>query len=124
MNYNLLVLGGNITREVKLSYTPSQVEIADFGIAVNKKYITKSGEQRESVLYIDCVAFKNNAVNLNKYVSNGSPILLTGELQFDTWEKDGQRKSKHKMLVQSFQFLATKPKAEPKNEQPPSEEEP
>lgn len=114
-SYNLIVLMGNLTKDIQLSYTPNQVEMANFGIAVNKKYKTANGEQKESVLFIDCVAFKKNAINLNKYVFKGSPILITGELQLDMWEKDGQKYSKHKVMVHSFQLLPT---GQPKEQEP------
>ena len=118
ISYNLVVLVGNLTRQVELSYTPNQVEIATFGIAVNKKFTTKTGEKKESVLFIDCVAFAKNAVNLNKFTAKGDPILISGELQLDTWEKDGQRRSKHKILVQNFQFMGKpqEPTAKPKED--------
>lgn len=120
--FNLVILVGNLTRAVELSYTPAQVEVATFGLAVNKKYTTKAGEKKDSVLFIDCVCFGKNAINLNKYTSKGSPILISGELQLDSWEKDGQKYSKHKVLVQSFQFLGSPKQSEqPKSEQSKTE---
>jgi len=100
-SYNYIALMGNITRDITLSYTPNQVEVAEFGMAVNKKY-----KDKETVCFIDCVAFKNNAVNLNKYCKKGDPLFISGELQLDTWQdKEGGNRSKHKILVNSFQFL-------------------
>lgn len=123
-SYNLIVLMGNLTRDVKLSYTPNQVEVADFGIAVNKKFKSSNGEQKESVLFIDCVAFKKNAVNLNKFVSKGDPIFLTGELQHDTWKaKDGTKRSKHRVIVEKFQFLGGKTEPKQGNENYQSSED-
>lgn len=114
MNYNLLILAGNLTRDPELKYTPSQVAVVDFGIAVNKKWTGKGGEKKETTLFIDCVAFKGTAETINKYLSKGDPILLSGELQFDSWEKDGQKRSKHKIMVNSFQFVGEAKTNEPK----------
>jgi len=112
-SYNYVVLVGNVTRNIELSYTTGQTAVASFGIAVNKKYKSKSGEKMESVLFIDCVAFGKTAETLNKYVSKGNPILISGELQLDSWTtQEGQKRSKHKVLVQNFQFLPTGEKRE------------
>ena len=122
-NYNLIVLMGNITKDIELSYTPNQVEVANFGIAVNKKF-TVNGEKRESVLFVDCVAFKKNAINLNKYVSKGDPLFITGELQLDTWTtNEGQKRSKHKILVNSFQFISSQPQQGAGNSTPAAKQE-
>ncbi|KKN73493.1 hypothetical protein LCGC14_0400690 [marine sediment metagenome] len=112
MNYNLIVLGGNITRDIELSYTPNQVAVANFGIAVNKKY-----KGKESVVFIDCVAFSGRAETLHKYLSKGDPLFITGELTLDQWEKDGVKHSRHKVLVQSFQFIGDQNKQDVTSQQ-------
>lgn len=108
MNWNSIQLGGNVTRDVQLSYLPSQTAVADFGIAVNRKWTGKDGAKKEEVCFIDCVAFGKTAETINKYIEKGSPIFVSGRLQFDSWEKDGQKRSKHKVVVESFQFLGSK----------------
>ena len=103
MNFNQIILAGRLTRDVSLSYTTSQVPVADFGMAVNKKY-----KDKETTLFVDCVAFGKSAENLNKYVGKGDSLLISGELQFESWTaQDGSKRSKHKIMVQSFQFVPT-----------------
>lgn len=103
MNVNMIILAGRLTRDIQLSFTPNQVEVAEFGMAINKKY-----KDKETVCFVDCVAFQKNAVNINKYLKKGDALFVSGELQLDTWEKDGQKRSKHKVLVQSFEFVGGK----------------
>lgn len=103
MNFNQITLAGRLTRDIQLSYTPSQTAVADFGMAVNKKY-----KDKETTLFVDCVAFGKSAENLNKYVGKGDSLLISGELQFESWTaQDGSKRSKHKIMVQSFQFVPT-----------------
>lgn len=114
---NILVLKGNITKDIELSYLPSQVEVAKFGLAVNKKY-----KDKDKTLFIDCVAFKETAKNINKYFHKGSSILVSGELVFEQWDsKDGQKRSKHTMTVERFDFLD---KAKKDDYQEPEDVEP
>ena len=108
MNFNQITLAGRLTRDVELSYTPAQVAVANFGMAVNKKWTAKSGEAKETTLFVDCVAFSKSAETLNKYVGKGDPLFISGELQFESWTaQDGSKRSKHKIMVQSFQFVPT-----------------
>lgn len=98
---NILILKGNITRDIEFSYLPSQVEVAKFGLAVTEKY-----KDKEKTMFIDCVAFQNTAFNINKYFKKGSSILVSGKLNLEQWtSKDGQKRSKHTMMIERFDFL-------------------
>ena len=107
MNYSLLIMGGHMTRDVETAFTPKQTQIAKGGIAVN---------DRDRVCFLDWVAFGKTAEFLAKHFSKGNPVILQGRLQLDTWEKDGQKRSKHEMVVDKAAFAGPKedPKADPK----------
>ena len=118
MNYNRIILAGRLTREVELSYLPnSQTEVVDFGLAVNRKWKSKTGESKEETCFIDCRAFGKVALNINKYLDKGSPLFVEGRLTFDSWTaQDGSKRSKHRVTVDSFQFLGTaKAESKPKD---------
>ena len=112
-NFNKVILVGNLTRDITLSYLPSQTPVADGGIAVSRKWTTKEGESKEEVLFIDFRAFSRSAENLNKYTAQGHSILLEGRLSYEQWDgKDGQKHNRHRVIVDSFQFLQSKPKGD------------
>jgi len=114
MNVNMVILAGNLTRDIELSYTPSQVAVASFGIAVNKKY-----KDKETTLFVDVVAFSKTAEAMSKYLKKGDPIFIQGELQFDSWTtNEGQKRSKHKVLVNSFQFIGGRKAAAQEPDEP------
>jgi single-strand DNA-binding protein len=99
---------GNLTRDPALSYTPSQTPVVDFGIATNRKWKGSDGNQKEEVCFVDCRAFGKLAENINKYLGKGKPVFLEGRLTFDSWTTtDGGKRSKHRVTVESFQFLPT-----------------
>jgi single-strand DNA-binding protein len=107
-SYNEVLLMGNITRDIQLSYTPNQTAVADFGIAVNRKWTAQSGEKKEEVCFVDLRAFGKTAETLNKYVHKGDPIFIQGRLTYDTWTaQDGTKRNKHRVTVTGFQFLAS-----------------
>src|SRR5688500_8346839 len=106
-NYNKVILVGNLTRDPQMKYLPSQMAVVDFGLAVNLRDKTKSGEDREEVCFIDCSAFGRGAEVINQYCQKGRPLLVEGRLKYDTWEdkQGGGKRSKHSVVVEDFQLL-------------------
>lgn len=123
-NYNKVLLMGNLTRDPQLSYLPSQTAVVDFGLAVNRKWKSKDGNERDETCFIDCKAFGRIAENLNKYLNKGDPLFVEGRLTFDSWTaQDGTKRSKHRVVVESFQFLggAEKTKQQPTQDNTPDD---
>ena len=106
-NLNKVLLIGNLTRDPQLTYLPSQTPVVEFGLATNRKWTDKtSGEQREDTCFVDCRCYGRQAETINKYVRKGNPLFVEGRLQLDTWtSQEGQRRSKHRVVVETFQFL-------------------
>lgn len=105
-NFNKVLLMGNLTRDPELSYTPNQTAVVDFGIAVNRRWTGRDGNQREETCFVDCRAFGRQAENINKYLSKGRAVFLEGRLNYESWTaQDGSRRSKHRVTVESFKFL-------------------
>ena len=123
MNYNKVILAGNLTRDPQLSYMPNQKAVVDFGLAVNRKWKSQGGEEHQETCFVDCVAFGKTGENINKYLDKGDPLFIEGELKFEQWTaQDGTKRSKHKINVRSFQFLGgsdrnSKPQAGQQQEQ-------
>ena len=104
-SYNKVILMGNLTRDVQLKHTASQA-VADISIAVNRKFKTKDGQEREEVTYVDCECWGPRAEVIAKFFSKGKPIFIEGRLKLDSWEdKDGQKRSKLKVSIDSFEFV-------------------
>ena len=105
-SFNKVIMAGNLTRDPQLSYLPSQTPVVEFGLATNHKYKGKDGAMHEDVCFVDCRCYGQSAETLNKYCSKGSALLIEGRLEFDTWESNGQKRSKHRIFVERFQFLS------------------
>ena len=105
-NFNKVLLIGNLTRDPQLSYLPSQTAVVEFGLAVNRRWTSKDGQAKESTCFVDCRAFAGRAETINKYLSKGRPVFIEGRLEYDTWTaQDGTKRSKHRVMVENFQFL-------------------
>jgi len=125
-SYNKIILMGNLTRDPQMSYLPSQTPVCEFGMAMNRKFSKQDGSKGEEVCFVDCRVFGKSAETFNQYMSKGRQVLIEGRLQFDSWQdKDGNKRSKHRVFVENFQFLGgndRKPSGAPQT--PPASPEP
>lgn len=103
-SFNQVVLMGNITRDPQTKQVGGS-SVTEFGVAVNRKYKTAGGEQREEVAFVDCAAWGKQGEVIAKFMGKGRPILVQGRLKQDVWEKDGAKRSKLSVVVENFQFV-------------------
>lgn len=115
MGFNKVILMGNLTRNPELSYTPSGVAVAKFGLAVNRKF--KQGEElKEEVCFIDVTVFGNQADSVAQYLSKGRTALIEGRLRQQRWQaEDGTNRSKHEVIADGVTFVGGRPDIEEQN---------
>ncbi|MSR44491.1 MAG: single-stranded DNA-binding protein [Phycisphaerales bacterium] len=105
-SYNKVLLMGNLTRDVELKHIAGNQAVAEIGLAVNRRYKTKEGEDREETTFVDCEAWGRTAEVMKQYLSKGRPVFIEGRLKLDQWtDKDGQKRSKMRVVIETFQFL-------------------
>ncbi len=107
--YNRVVLVGNITREIDLRYTQSGTAVTDIGLAISERKKNQSGEWIDDTQFVDATLWGRTAEVAAEYLGKGSPILIEGRLKLETWEADGQKRSKLKVVGERMQMLG-KPK--------------
>ena len=104
-NYNLVILMGNLTRNPRLSYTPGQTAVIEFGLAVNRTWKKDDGSKGEEVLFVECQVYGKRAEVIAKHFEKGSPIFVQGRLKLEQWEKDGKKHSRMRVIVERFEFI-------------------
>jgi single-strand DNA-binding protein len=108
-NYNKVLLMGNITRDIELKHTASSQAVATIGLAVNRRYKTKDGEDREDTTFVDCEAWGRTAEVIHQYFGKGKPIFIEGRLKLDQWEdKEGKKQSKLRVVIEGFEFVESR----------------
>jgi single-strand DNA-binding protein len=125
-SYNKVLLMGNLTRDPEVRYTPKGTAIAAIGLAVNRRWTTESGEQKEEVTFVDIEVWGRQAETVGQYLSKGKPIFVEGRLKLDSWEdkESGQKKSKMKVVCERFQFIGAPGARAEFKDQAPSDEAP
>ena len=112
-NLNKVMLMGNLTRDVELRYTPQGTALAEFSLAISRSWKGTDGEKKDEVTFVDCQAWARGAEVISQYTKKGAPLYVEGRLKLEQWEgKDGQKRSRMRVVVESFQFLGSKPSAE------------
>lgn len=104
-SFNRVILLGNITRDIELRYTPSNLAVTELGLAVNDRRKNQAGEWIEETTFVDVTLWGRTAEVASEYLGKGSPILIEGRLKLDTWETDGQKRSKLRVVGERMQML-------------------
>ena len=105
-SFNLVVLMGNLTRDPELRASESGLSICRFGIAINKGWNKKDGQDRaDNVVFVDVVVFGQTADFVNQYFHKGKPILVEGRLNQTHWEQDGQKRSRLEVIANRVHFV-------------------
>lgn len=108
---NLVILVGRLTRDPTLRYTSGGQPVADLSLATGRTYMSKTGERKEEVCYVDIVVWGKQAEAASEYLKKGSSVLIEGRLQLDTWEtKEGEKRSRMRVQASRVQFLDRAPR--------------
>ena len=114
VSINTVILGGNLTRDPEVRYTPQGTAVAKLGLAISNVYKTRDGEKKEDVCFVDVDVWARQAETCGEYLKKGSSILVEGTLKLDTWDdrETGKKRSKHKIRARRVTFLSTGPRSE------------
>ncbi|NOY43642.1 MAG: single-stranded DNA-binding protein [Planctomycetes bacterium] len=103
-SYNRVVLLGNLTRDPELRYLSSGTAVSDIGLAINDR-VKRNNEWVEETTFVDVTLWGRTAEVANEYLGKGSSVLIEGRLKLDSWEKDGQKRSKLKVVGEKMQMV-------------------
>jgi single-strand DNA-binding protein len=82
--------------------------VTDIGLAVNHRYKNQQGEWVDEATFVDITLWGRQAEIASEYASKGSQILVEGRLKLDSWEKDGQKHSKLKVVGERVVLLGSR----------------
>lgn len=104
MYLNKVLLYGNLTRDPELKALPGGQQVASFGIATNRTFKNKEGQQQDQTEFHNIVAFGRTAEVMGQYLKKGRPVFLEGRIQTRSWDKDGVKQYRTEIVVDTFQF--------------------
>jgi single-strand DNA-binding protein len=104
VDFNRVILAGNLVRDPETRFIPSGTAVTSFSIAVNRRY-KSNNEFKEEVSFFDVSVFGKMGENCAEYLSKGRPVLVEGRLRQRRWEADGVKRSKIEVVADNVQFL-------------------
>jgi len=99
---NSCCLVGRTTRDPELRYTPNGTAVANVGLAVNR-----ASKDKDEVDFFELTFWGKQAEVAGEHLKKGGLIGLKGRLRQETWETNGQKRSKVGVVVENFQFIGT-----------------
>lgn len=120
MNYNKVVLVGNLVSDPEMRNTPSGQSVCNFRMATNRIWTDReSGEKKKKTEYHNIVAWRRLAEITSQYLNKGSLVLIEGRLQTRSWEDpSGNRRYKTEIVARNMQMGPRAATTEPKSESP------
>jgi len=88
---NKVILIGRLTRDPELRYTPSELAITEFSLAVDRGFKNAQGEKTTD--FFRCKAFKHTAEFVNNYLKKGNLVAVEGRIELNEFTgQDGVKK--------------------------------
>lgn len=104
---NNVTLTGRLSRDPELKYTQSGTAVAQFTLAVNRRFTNQQG-QREAD-FINCVMWRKAAENFANFTHKGSLVGIEGRIQTRNYEnQEGQRVYVTEVIAENFSLLEPK----------------
>ncbi len=108
LNYNKVIIAGNLTRDPELRYLPSGTAVANMRLATTRRYKGKTGDMVDEVCFIDVQVFGRQAETCGEYLKRGSNVLVEGRLKLNEWESEQGKRSKVVVTGERIQFISTR----------------
>ncbi len=109
---NHVVIVGNLTRNAELKFTAGGMAVSNFSIAVNQRR-KKDDQWVDEGHFFDVEYWGKAAESVNPYLVKGKQVGVEGSLRQDRWEKDGQSRSKVKIVASNVMLLGGRPQGGP-----------
>jgi single-strand DNA-binding protein len=95
---NRVMLIGNVGADPETRFTPSGLQVTSFRMAVNRRWTTREGEEREATEWFSVKAWRRLADICQQYVSKGRQVYVEGRLESSSWE-DSEGQQRHRVEV-------------------------
>ena len=102
---NMVFLTGRLTKAPELRYTANNTAVAKFTVATNEG---KDRSGKELTQFVFCEAWEKDAENISRFFDKGAPIILTGRVIAQKYEKDGETRFSQSVRVIRWEFPQAK----------------
>lgn len=103
MALNTISISGRLTADPELRYTQTDKPVATFTLAVDRNGRDAGTD------FINCVAWNNTALFVEKYFAKGGGAIVTGRLQMRNYEdRNGNKRTAAEVVANNVYFAGDK----------------
>ncbi len=100
---NRVILMGRLVADPETRFTPNNISVTRFRLAVNRPGKPQEGQQ--SADFFDIVAWRQTSDFVGKWFKKGMQVLIEGYLRNDQWtDKEGQKRNRTEVHVDQAYF--------------------
>jgi len=101
---NKAILMGRLTRDPELKQTRNGIDFCNFTVACDRRTKDDRGEWKNEADFINCVAWRQLGIHVNRYFSKGERILVCGRIQTRSWEDKGEKRYATEVIADEVEF--------------------
>ena len=125
VNYNKVIIGGNLTRDPVAKELPGGRACCEFSVATNESWKDKDGNKQERTTFADVVVYGGLADVVTQYKVKGDSVLVDGRLEQQRWEdKDGNKRSRMRIVANDVRFVSSGERRERAEQAEPQQQAP
>src|SRR5262245_1207567 len=105
--YQQITLIGNLGNKPEMRYTPSGTAVANFSLAINRRWTGNDGQQQEKTTWFRVTAWQRQAEVVSQYLDKGRRVLVVGEVtEARPWtDRDGNPRASIEVHAFEIKFL-------------------
>ena len=100
---NKVTLIGAVGQDPETRFTAAGMAVASFSLATSEKRKDKD----EVTQWHNCVCFGKLAEIVQQYIVKGSKLYVEGTIQYQQYEKDGEKRYATKIVVNDLSMLSS-----------------
>lgn len=114
-DFQQVIIIGNLGRDPEMRYTPTGQPVTSFSVAVNRQWISGSGEKNKETTWFNVQAWGKRGEVCNQYLRKGSKVMVTGRMTPDkktgrprVWTaQSGDVGASYELTALDVRFLST-----------------
>ncbi|MCH8748365.1 single-stranded DNA-binding protein [Patescibacteria group bacterium] len=109
MDLNKVMVIGRLTRDPESRTTPQGIAVTNFGLATNRVWKDKEGNQQDNTEFHNIVAWRRLGEICAQYLAKGRQVYIEGHLQTRSWEdQDGKKNYRTEIVADNMIMLGSK----------------
>lgn len=115
-----------ITAEPDMKYTPAGKAVLSVRLAFSDRKFNEQTREWDTSksFYVDGTAWEETAERLSQQLAKGDQVYVEGRIETQSWEKDGEKKSKPVLQLRTVRKLEKGNGGQQQGAQPPAQQQP